>query len=105
MARKIEKMQVEMEVKKATVDLEIEQEELQSEISERESVPGEVIPALLPKLSPYTTPLRVHLPPDDSITASKALKIMRCHQHRVSLGVVHHFRTNHYPLLILSRRT
>ena len=80
LARKIEKMQIEVEVKKATVDLEIEQEELQSEISERESVPGEVIPALLPKLSPHTTPLRVHLPPDDSITASKALKI----DHEVS---------------------
>ena len=80
MARKIEKMQVEMEVKKATVDLEIEQEELQSKISERESVPGEVIPALVPELSPHTPPLRVHLPPDDSITASKALKI----DHEVS---------------------
>ena len=73
-------MQVEMEVKKATVDLEIEQEELQSKISERESVPGEVIPALVPELSPHTPPLRVHLPPDDSITASKALKI----DHEVS---------------------
>ena len=73
-------MQVEMEVKKAAVDLEIEQEELQSEISERESVPGEVIPALVPELSPYTPPLRVHLPPDDYITASKALKI----DHEVS---------------------
>ena len=80
LARKIEKMQVEMEVKKATVDLEIEQEELQSEISERESVPGEVIPALAPELSPHTPPLRVHLPPDHSITASKALKI----DHEVS---------------------
>ena len=73
-------MQVEMEVKKATVDLEIKQEELQSEISERESVRGEVIPALVPKLSPHTPPLHVHLPPDDSITASKALKI----DHEVS---------------------
>ena len=80
LARKIEKMQVEMEVKKAAVDLEIEQEELQSEISERESVPGEVIPALVPELSPHTPPLRVHLPPDDYITASKALKI----DHEVS---------------------
>ena len=80
LARKIEKMQVEMEVKKAAVDLEIEQEELQSEISERESVPGEVIPALVPELSPYTPPLRVHLPPDDYITASKTLKI----DHEVS---------------------
>ena len=59
-------MQVEMEVKKATVDLEIKQEELQSEICERESVRGEVIPALVPKLSPHTPPLHVHLPPDDS---------------------------------------
>ena len=80
LARKIEKMQVEMEVKKAAVDLEIEQEELQSEISERESVPGEVIPVLVPELSPHTPPLRVHLPPDDYITASKALKI----DHEVS---------------------
>ena len=30
---------------------------------------------------------------------------MRCHQHRLSLRVVHHFSTNHYPLLILSQRT
>ena len=75
LARKIEKMQVEMEVKKATTDLEIEQEELESEISERESVQGEVIPALVPELSPHTPPLCVHLPPDDSITASKGLKI------------------------------
>ena len=81
LARKIEKMQVEMEVKKAAVDLEIEQEELQSEISERESVPGEVIPALLVhELSPHTPPLRVHLPPDDYITAPKALKV----DHEVS---------------------
>ena len=80
LARKIEKMQVEMEVMKATVDLEIEQEELQSEILERESVPGEVIPALVPELSLHTPPLRVHLPPDDFITASKALKI----DHEVS---------------------
>ena len=77
LARKIEKMQVEMEVKKAAVDLEIEQEELQSE---REFVPGEIIPALVPELSPHTSPLRVHLPPDDYITASKALKI----DHEVS---------------------
>ena len=80
LARKIEKMQVEMEVKKAAVDLEIEQEELQSEISERESVPGEVIPALVPELSPHIPSLRMHLPPDDYITASKALKI----DHEVS---------------------
>ena len=80
LARKIDKMQVEMGVKKAAVDLKIEQEELQSEISERESVPGEVIPALVPELSPHTPPLRVHLPPDDYITASKALKI----DHEVS---------------------
>ena len=68
-------MQVEMEVKKAAVDLEIEQEELPSEISQRESVPSEVIPVLVPELSPHTPPLRMHLPPDDYITASKALKI------------------------------
>ena len=80
LARKIEKMQVEMEVKKAAVDLEIEQEELRSEISEKESVSGEVIPALVPELSPQTPPLRVHLPLDDYITASKALKI----DHEVS---------------------
>ena len=81
LARKIEKMQVEMEVKEAAVDLEIEQEELQREISERESVPGEVIPALLVhELSPHTPPLRVHLPPDDYITACKALKV----DHEVS---------------------
>ena len=84
LARKIEKMQVEMEVKKAAVDLEIEQEELQSEISERESVTGEVIAALVPELSPHTPPLRVHLPPDDSITASKALKI----DHEVSSALI-----------------
>ena len=75
LARKIEKMQVEMEVKKAAVDLEIEQEELQSE---REFVPGEVIP--VPELSPHTSPLCAHLPPDDYITAFKALKI----DHEVS---------------------
>ena len=71
---------IQMEVKKAAVDLEIEQEELQSEISKRESVLGEVIPALVLELSPHTSPLRVHLPLDDYITASKALKI----DHEVS---------------------
>ena len=46
-----------MEVKKAAVDCEIEQEELQSEISKRESVWGEVIPALVPELSPHKPPM------------------------------------------------
>ena len=48
--------------------------------SQRESVPGEVIPALVPELSPHTPPLCVHLTSDDYITASKALKI----DHKVS---------------------
>jgi len=55
---------VEMELKKATVDLEIEKEELQTERSDDETV-SEIIPPLNPELIPHT-PLRPFSLPQDT---------------------------------------
>ena len=57
-------MQVEMELRKAAVDLDIEQEELQTERSDDETV-SEIIPPLNPELIPHT-PLRPFSLPQDT---------------------------------------